>query len=54
MHSQVPYFPPLQSAADFPEHVCAALVRAAAGVPDLDVGVGQVKTWAMSAQVAER
>eukprot|EP00798_Chlamydomonas_sp_ICE-L_P022736 gene22736-29901_t len=50
----VPYFPPLQSAKDFPPHVCVALMREAAGVPDLDVRLDQVAPWTMSAQVADR
>ena len=50
----MPIFPPLQSAADFDEAACAALVRAALGDPVADVSIAGVRTWTMSAQVAER
>lgn len=51
---QVPIFPPLQSAADFDEAACVALVRAALGDPAARVSIAGVRTWTMSAQVAER
>ncbi len=52
---QVPYFPPLQSPADFDEVTCLKLIRAASGVPGLsDIQVKQVRPWTMSAQVAGR
>ena len=50
---QVPFFPPVQSVADFPASKCRDLLRKAAGVPDLDLDIRAVKTWNMSAQVAE-
>ena len=51
---QVPYFPPVQSLADFPASKCRDILRKAAGLPNLEVDVRTVKTWNMSAQVAER
>ena len=54
LHCQVPIFPPLQSAADFDEAACVVLVRAASGDPMADVSIAGVRTWTMSAQVAER
>lgn len=51
---QVPIFPPLQSAADFNTAACLALVRAAVGDPAADVSIAGVRTWTMSAQVADR
>ena len=51
---QVPYFPPVQSAADFPISKCQDILRKAIGLPDIHVDVREVKTWTMSAQVAER
>lgn len=50
---QVPYFPPVQSVADFPISKCQDILRKAAGLPDLQVDVKAVKTWNMSAQVAQ-
>ena len=50
----MPIFPPLESAADFDEAACVALVRAALGDPAADVSIAGVRTWTMSAQVAER
>ncbi|KAK9846335.1 hypothetical protein WJX81_001811 [Elliptochloris bilobata] len=52
--AQVPIFPPLQSAADFDEAACLALVRAAVGDRAADMRIAGVRTWTMSAQVAER
>lgn len=52
--AQMPYFPPLQSAADFTEQACIDLVRRAAGDSSLPVKVLTVRPWAMSAAVAER
>ena len=39
--------------ADFPTDTCKGLLRKATGVPDLDLDIRAVKTWNMSAQVAE-
>lgn len=62
---QVPYFPPLQSLADFTPDACRQLIAAASGwslqqlqQPERgsDAGALQlhsVKSWVMSAQVAE-
>lgn len=51
---QVPYFPPVQSVADFPASKCKDLLLKAAGMPGMDLDIKAVKTWNMSAQVAER
>ena len=53
MHAQVPFFPPTQSLADFPEHICQRLLKSAIRVPDLDVEVLSVRKWTMYAEVAE-
>jgi 2-polyprenyl-6-methoxyphenol hydroxylase-like FAD-dependent oxidoreductase len=65
---QVPYYPPLQSPADFTPEVCRQLIADAAGWPLAQLqqpaaaaaGPGQagfqlhsVKSWVMSAVVAE-
>ena len=50
----MPYFPPVQSLANFPASKCRDILRKAAGLPNLEVDVRTVKTWNMSAQVAER
>lgn len=68
---QVPYFPPLQSPAQFTPSVCQQLIEAAAGfsqqqqqqvrvhAPQASQEAGggpavhSVKTWVMSAEVAE-
>ncbi|EFJ46561.1 hypothetical protein VOLCADRAFT_93005 [Volvox carteri f. nagariensis] len=68
--AQIPYFPPLQSPADFPPERIVQLIRAAAGqlTPDspasgspgvphpgvVDVRLLQVRPWAMTAEVADR
>ncbi|DBA95796.1 TPA: hypothetical protein ACH3X1_001346 [Trebouxia sp. C0004] len=54
MVAQVPYFPPVQSLADFPASTCRDILRKAAGLPNLELDVRTVKTWNMSAQVAQR
>lgn len=54
VHAQVPFFPPTQSLADFPEKVCKRLLLAAIGVQDLDVHILTVRNWTMHAEVAER
>ena len=51
--AQVPYFPPMQSLADFSDAACARLLGAAAGAPLSDLHVRQVRPWTMHAQVAE-
>jgi hypothetical protein len=51
---QVPYFPPMQSLADFPNPVCQRLLRDAIGVPDVDVQILSVRTWTMHAEVAQK
>ena len=52
---QVPYFPPLQRAADYTPAECTRLVRASLGVhdPAFPVHVRSVRSWTMSAEVAE-
>ncbi|KAG1678055.1 hypothetical protein FOA52_000851 [Chlamydomonas sp. UWO 241] len=52
--AQVPFFPPLQSPANFDEATCARLVAAASGLPEglPDVQIKTVRPWVMSAQVA--
>lgn len=54
MHAQVPFFPPTQSLADFPEEMCKRLLQFAIGVPDLDLEVLSVRRWTMHAEVAEQ
>lgn len=51
---QVPYFPPLQCIDDYSPEVCRQLIATAAGLPDLQPRVETVRTWTMSAQVAQR
>ena len=51
---QVPYFPPVQSVADFPVSKCVDILRKAAGLPRMQVDIKTVNTWSMSAQVADR
>ncbi|KAG2431150.1 hypothetical protein HXX76_009680 [Chlamydomonas incerta] len=56
--AQIPYFPPLQSPADFPPERVAGLIRAAAGRmadgQEVDVQLREVRPWAMTAEVADR
>ncbi|CAD7703322.1 unnamed protein product [Ostreobium quekettii] len=52
--AQIPFFPPLQSLADFSPEVCRNLVEAAAGAPCHDVDIRDLRTWGMRAQVAEK
>lgn len=50
----VPYFPDQgQSAEQFDERRCAELVRAAAGIPELDVEIVQVLEWESAGRVAD-
>lgn len=51
---QIPYFPPLQTLADYPPQVCKRLIRNAIGDPSVEVVVKSVQSWAMTAQVADR
>ena len=50
---QVPYFPPVQSIADFSPVKCVDILRKAAGLPSMQVDIKTVRTWSMSAQVAD-
>ena len=52
--AQVPYFPPLQTPADFTRDACAALVRAAAGAALPGLQLREVRAWTMAARLAER
>ncbi|MDJ0346942.1 FAD-dependent monooxygenase [Streptomyces sp. H10-C2] len=45
---------PDESAADYTDDRCLALIRAAVGVPDLDVEVESGQDWEIAAKVAER
>jgi putative polyketide hydroxylase len=50
----VPYFPDKgQSPEQFDEQRCTELVRAAAGIPDLDVEIVQVLEWEAAGRVAD-
>jgi 2-polyprenyl-6-methoxyphenol hydroxylase-like FAD-dependent oxidoreductase len=51
--AQIPYFPPLQTPADFNEETCAAIVRRAAGNASLPLQLKTIKAWSMSAATAE-
>ena len=50
----VEYDPQKESVADYTEERCVEMVRAAMGVPDLELKVLDVKAWEMSARVANR
>lgn len=50
----MPYFPPIQSVADFPVSKCIDILRKAAGLPRMQVDIKTVETWSMSAQVAAK
>jgi 2-polyprenyl-6-methoxyphenol hydroxylase-like FAD-dependent oxidoreductase len=46
--------PAIHTLADFPAARCAEIVRAAAGLPDLEVDVKRAGFWTMAAEVATR
>lgn len=50
---QVPYFPPTQTKADFPPNVCKDMLRAAVGLPAMDLDIHSIRTWTMHAEVAD-
>lgn len=50
--AQVPYFPPLQSGADFTPQRCTEIVRQVAKRPDLELEVRTVRPWTMAGRVA--
>ena len=52
----MPIFPPLQQASDYTPEESARLVRASLGItdPDFPIEVHSARSWAMSAEVAER
>lgn len=52
--AQVPYFPPLQSSADFSIEKCMDIIRQISGDASLDLTVHNAKPWAMGAAVATR
>ena len=49
----MPYFPPVQSINDFTPDKCLDILHRALGTVNLQIDVKAVKTWTMSAQVAE-
>ena len=51
---QVPYFPPVQSINDFSPAKCLDILHRALGTVNVQIDVKAVKTWTMSAQVAEQ
>ena len=51
---QVPYFPPVQSLADFTPNVIKTLLVAAIGQPGISLDVKSVRTWSMHAEVADK
>jgi hypothetical protein len=50
--AQIPYFPPLQTPADFDEAACRRVLAAAAGADDVRLRIASVRAWTMNAQVA--
>ncbi|KAK9819702.1 hypothetical protein WJX72_001426 [[Myrmecia] bisecta] len=52
--AQVPIYPPLQTLADFTPAVCKSLLLNTLGAgADLDIHVSAIRSWTMSAQVAQ-
>ena len=49
----MPYFPPVQSINDFSPAKCLEILHRALGTANIQIEVKAVKTWTMSAQVAE-
>jgi 2-polyprenyl-6-methoxyphenol hydroxylase-like FAD-dependent oxidoreductase len=49
---QIPYFPPVQSLADFPADVCRRHIIDAIGHPHASVDIKSIQSWAMTAQIA--
>ncbi len=49
----MPYFPPVQSINDFSTAKCLDILHRALGTVNIQIDVNAVKTWTMSAQVAE-
>ena len=54
MRMQVPFFPPVQTLADFDAHACKKLLVDAIGKTMPDLKVESVRSWVMSAQVASK
>ncbi|MGW1234829.1 FAD-dependent monooxygenase [Streptomyces californicus] len=49
-----PSLPPEETHAAYSEEDCVAMVRAAVGVPDLDVAVESSTSWEVAARIADR
>ncbi|MFF7734929.1 FAD-dependent monooxygenase [Streptomyces sp. NPDC007984] len=49
-----PSLPPQETHAEYSEEDCVAMVRAAVGVPDLDVAVESSSSWEIAARIADR
>jgi hypothetical protein len=52
--AQVPFFPPMESAADFTKVECRRRLELAAGTALTDLEILQVLPWTMHAQVTPR
>jgi putative polyketide hydroxylase len=50
----VGYDPEKETLADYPEQRCLSLIRAATGIPDLEITLKARLTWEMNALVADR
>ncbi len=51
---QIPYFPPIESLADFTVDSCRRHIVDAIGDPNIDVDIKSIQSWTMHAQVAAR
>ncbi|MFI0967690.1 FAD-dependent monooxygenase [Streptomyces sp. NPDC021080] len=49
-----PSLPPQETHAEYSEEDCIEMVRAAVGVPDLDVAVESSSSWEIAARIADR
>ncbi|WP_127359034.1 FAD-dependent monooxygenase [Actinacidiphila soli] len=49
-----PSLPPQETHAEYSDEDCVAMVRAAVGVPDLDVAVESSSSWEIAARIADR
>ena len=50
---QVPFYPPVQQLEQFTDAFCKDLILKASGLDELHIVVKSVRSWTMSAQVAE-
>ena len=50
---QVPFYPPVQQLEQFTDAFCKDLILKASGLNELHIVVKSVRSWTMSAQVAE-